>query len=99
MVARALEPLFEGRTAAQISALRICDPAIGEGAFLLEVVRAIEAALQARGVAEAGAIAARCVCGVDVDERAVAAAQAALGVGTAQLQVADALAVDWAAAF
>ena len=99
MVARALEPLFEGRTAAQLAALRICDPAIGEGAFLLEVVRAIEAALQARGIADARAIAARCVCGVDVDERAVAAAQAALGVDAAQLQVADALAVDWTAAF
>jgi hypothetical protein len=38
MVHLALEPLAHGRSAADILALRVCDPAIGEGAFLVEVV-------------------------------------------------------------
>src|SRR6185436_10995907 len=63
----------------EICALRICDPAIGEGAFLLAASRAVAEHLARAGLAddEAAARAAACVCGVD----------------------ADALALDWAAAF
>ena len=38
MVRLALEPLVRERSAADLLALRVCDPAIGEGAFLVEVV-------------------------------------------------------------
>ena len=97
----ALEPLLRGRTAADILSLRICDPALGEGAFLLAAVRVIAEHLERAGLAPEAARAAApsCVFGVDVDPRAVDAARLALDVGPAQLQVADALALDWAAAF
>ena len=97
----ALEPVLAGRSVDEICALRICDPAIGEGAFLLAAIRVIAEHLARAGLAaaEAAARAPACMCGVDVDPRAVDAARAALCVGAAQLQVADALALDWAAAF
>ena len=97
----ALEPLVRGRSVDEILALRVCDPAIGEGAFLEAALRVLGEALVRGGLdaTEARARAAGCVHGVDVDPRAVAAAQAALGTGADQLQVADALALDWAAAF
>jgi len=97
----AIEPLLRGSTADEILALRICDPALGEGAFLLAAVAVIVEHLVAAGLplGEARAGAARCVHGVDVDPRAVAAARAALAVGEDQLQVGDALAIDWPAAF
>jgi hypothetical protein len=97
----ALEPLLRGRRIDEICALRICDPAIGEGAFLLAAVLVIAEHLVASGLppdaARAGAV--RCVHGVDVDPRAVAAARVALGAGAEQLQVGDALALDWPGAF
>jgi hypothetical protein len=101
MVRTALAPLLSGRSVAEIAGLRICDPAIGEGAFLLTVVRVLDEHLVHAGAApdEARALARRCVHGVDVDARAVVAAQAALGVGADQLQVADALVLDWPRAF
>src|SRR5262245_34978339 len=97
----AIGPVLHGRTPDDIAALRICDPAIGEGAFLLAAVAVIGEHLVAAGLPAdvARATAARCVHGVDVDPRAVAAARAALGVGDDQLQVGDALALDWPAAF
>ena len=97
----ALEPLLRGRSADELLALRICDPAIGEGAFLVAAVAAIAEHLVAAGLPsdDARTAAARCVHGVDVDPRAVAAARDALGVGAEQLQVGDALAIDWPAAF
>ena len=39
MVRRALEPLVRGKSRDELLALRVCDPAIGEGAFLIEIVR------------------------------------------------------------
>jgi hypothetical protein len=109
MTGVALEPLLRGRTADEICALRICDPAIGEGAFLIAAVDLIAEHLIAAGLAgrDARRAATGCVHGVDVDPHAVAAARAALGAGLgddlwdgpAQLQVGDALALDWAAAF
>jgi hypothetical protein len=95
----ALEPLLCGRSVDDILALRVCDPAIGEGAFLLAAVDVIAEHLGAAGLsahdARAGAVG--CVHGVDIDPRAVAAAHAALGGG--QLHVGDALALDWPVAF
>ena len=97
----ALEPLLRGRSVDDILALRICDPAIGEGAFLLTVVRVLGEHLVRAGLppAEASVRAAACIHGVDVDPRAVETARGALGVGAAQLQVGDALTLDWTGAF
>ena len=66
--------------------LRICDPAAGEGVFLDEIVKL----LVARGANE-HEVRARCVFGVDVDARAVAAARRV----TPNVQVGNALAMDW----
>jgi methylase of polypeptide subunit release factors len=101
MARMALEPLLRGRSADEIAALRVCDPAIGEGAFLLAVTCVIAEHLVRAGEPPdaARARATRCVFGVDVDPRAVEAARAQLGAGADQLRVADALAVDWAEAF
>ncbi|MEO8702973.1 MAG: Eco57I restriction-modification methylase domain-containing protein [Kofleriaceae bacterium] len=97
MVRVALEPLIRGRTARELCALRVCDFAVGEGAFVVEVVRVLAEAMTAAGVSRAREQAGRCVVGVDIDARAVATARLALG--DLDLRVADALAVDWAAAF
>lgn len=97
MARLALAPLLAGRGPDELPL--ICDPAIGEGAFLLAAAAVIREHLEALGVADAGARAAACVHGVDVDPRAVEAARAALGASAAQLQIADALALDWQAAF
>ncbi len=100
MVRLALAPLLaSGR---DVPSLRICDPAIGEGAFLVEIVRVLAEALgdsprARRRVAE------RCIHGVDVDPDAVATARAAVEhfVGgpvpalRENLRVGDALAIDW----
>jgi methylase of polypeptide subunit release factors len=101
MVRTALAPLLAARSADEIGALRVCDPAIGEGAFLLAVIGVISEHLRRGGLMadDARRIAIGCVCGVDVDPAAVATARAALGADAAQLQVADALALDWPAAF
>ena len=94
MVELALAPVVHGKSADQLAALRICDPALGEGAFLVEVVRVLAAALAATGVAPAmaRARASACVTGIDIDSRAVAEARRAPGP-EAQLVVADALAL------
>lgn len=89
-----------------LAALRICDPAIGEGAFLIEIVRVLGDALAARGMSLAKArklVAERCLYGVDIDARAVAAAHVAVEdfVGARvpalreHLRVGDALAIEW----
>ncbi len=53
MVRRALEPLVRGKSRDELLALRVCDPAIGEGAFLIEIVRMLgELAGDRRAVAE-----------------------------------------------
>ncbi len=106
MVELALAPLVDGRRAAELLELRVCDPAIGEGAFLTEVIDVLAGAHAAawrregapRPAEEARReVAARCVAGIDVDERAVAVARRRLGARA--LAVGDALALDWAAAF
>ena len=101
MVRLALEPLFAGKTADEILALRVCDPAIGEGAFLVEVIDVLADALVARGFDRADArrrVAQQCIHGVDIDRRAVEAARAATGAPATALRVGDALAIDWGAA-
>jgi hypothetical protein len=98
MVRRALEPLVRGKTRDELLALRVCDPAIGEGAFLVEIVRVL-----GELVGDRRAVAERCIAGIDIDPRAVTAARAAVErfVGAPvpalreQLRVGDALAVDW----
>jgi SAM-dependent methyltransferase len=98
MVRRALEPLVRGKSRAELLALRVCDPAIGEGAFLVEIVRVL-----GELVGDRRAVAERCIVGVDVDPRAVAEARAAVErfVGAPlpalrkALRVGDALSLDW----
>jgi len=103
MVRLALAPLL-GK--GDLLSLRICDPAIGEGAFLIEIVRVLAEALAARGIAPAKArqlVAQHCLFGVDIDPRAVATARAVVEdfVGARvpalreHLRVGDALAIDW----
>ena len=101
MVERALAPLLAGRSRAQLLELRVCDFAVGEGAFLIEIVRVIAAAYGGRDANQL--VAARCVFGVDRDPRAVAAARIALEahVGAPlpalreHLRVGDALELAW----
>ena len=95
MVARALEPLLG--TIEQVLALRICDPALGEGAFLLEVIELLADRLAALGLDRADArrgVAEQCIFGADTDARAVAVARAATGAGE-HLRVGDALTLPW----
>jgi len=101
MTGVALDPLLRGRTADEIRAIRVCDPAIGEGAFLIAAVDLITQHLVAAGIDadDARRAATSCVHGVDVDPRAVAAARLALGARDDQLQIGDALALDWPLAF
>jgi len=105
MVRIALEPLLRGRTSEQVLALRVCDPAMGEGAFLVEVIEVLAEALReawrAEGVpgGDARRAVTRCVAGVDIDGRAVAIARAALGCEERALRVGDALELDWSDAF
>jgi hypothetical protein len=106
MVRLALEPLLADRGRDALLSLRICDPAIGEGAFLIEIVRVLAEAVAERGMSLAKArklVAERCLHGVDIDARAVAAAHVAVEefVGARvpalreHLRVGDALAIEW----
>lgn len=100
MVELALAPLLVGQTRDQILALRICDPAVGEGAFLIEVIRVLTAAIGSDCKRE---VAARCLRGADIDPAAVAAARREVeryvGASVPELQdhlrVGNALALDW----
>lgn len=97
MVRLALAPLVDR----EVLSLRVCDPAIGEGAFLVEIVRVLAERLGGRDARRR--VAERCIFGVDIDPRAVAAARAAIEdfvggpvpVLAEHLRVADALACDW----
>lgn len=114
MVRLALEPLVRGKAAAEILALRVCDPAVGEGAFVVEVIDYLaHAVVAARGgdieVARRE-VAQHCIVGIDIDGRAIATSRLATGIATERatgsaetsgsaLLVGDALAFDWAAAY
>ncbi len=101
MVELALAPLVANRTADEILALRICDPAIGEGAFLVEIVRVLAKAMRRRDAKRL--VAEHCLHGADIDSRAVAAARAAverfagapIPALREHLRTGDALALDW----
>jgi Eco57I restriction-modification methylase/TaqI-like C-terminal specificity domain len=95
MVRLALEPLVAGKSPAEILNLRICDFAIGEGAFLVEIVNFLASA---HGGRDAKLLVAQCVVGADIDPVAVATARAtleALTGATLDLRVGDALSLDW----
>jgi SAM-dependent methyltransferase len=85
----------------------VCDFAVGEGAFHVEVVRVLAAALAARGVTDAHRRVAECIRGIDLDARAVTAARATIErtVGarvpalSEHLVVGDALAHAWDISF
>lgn len=87
VVERALEPLLKDlpreptRAAKSLLRLKICDPAVGAGAFLLEVARQLSRARAEREKASAKAraeIAASCLFGVDENPLAVAMTEACL---------------------
>jgi hypothetical protein len=104
IVRQVLTPLITGKSPREILALRICDPAVGEGAFVIEVVRVLAEALGG-GPRARRAVEERCVVGADIDARAVAVARRALEafVGARlpvlheHLRVGDSLALAWPA--
>jgi hypothetical protein len=87
LVRRALEPLIRDRTAAQILELRVLDPAMGSGAFLVAACRFLASAVEERLVLEGRwhendvdpadraslrrEVAQRCLYGVDLNPMAV----------------------------
>lgn len=87
VVARALAPLLDGKSPAEILSIKVCDPAMGGGAFLMEACRQIalrltafegheddpKAAVQARR-----RVAERCLFGVDQSPLAVELAKVSL---------------------
>lgn len=97
MVRLALAPLADR----DVLSLRVCDPAIGEGAFLVEIVRMLAERLGGQDARRR--VAEHCIFGVDIDPRAVARARAAVEdfVGSPvpalreHLRVDDALACEW----
>ncbi len=101
MVELALGPLIAGKSVDEILALRVCDPAIGEGAFLIEIVRVLAEAVG--GTHARRRVAERCVFGADIDPRAVRASRTALEQFAGgpipalrrHLRVGDALALEW----
>ena len=98
VVADTLEPLVSGRSADEILGLRVLDPAMGSGAFLVSAGRfllaAWERALLERGavsdgdiaeadrVATSRQIASRCLFGVDRNPMAVQLAQLSVWLST-----------------
>ena len=98
LVRQTLEPLIRGRTADEILALRVLDPAMGSGAFLVAACRylawAVEEALIHDGqwhahdvthddrVALRREIASRCLFGVDLNPMAVQLARLSLWLAT-----------------
>ncbi|HEX7085203.1 MAG TPA: N-6 DNA methylase [Vicinamibacterales bacterium] len=98
LVAATLAPLVRGRAPESILRLRVLDPAMGSGAFLVAALRYLTAAWEtatlARGDASAGeiserdrlpvrrTIAARCLFGVDRNPMAVQLAQLSLWLAT-----------------
>jgi hypothetical protein len=95
LVRATLEPLVHGRTADDILSLRIVDPAMGSGAFLVSACRFLAAACE-RARLEAGEnecddemraalrrqVAQRCLFGVDSNPMAVQLAQLSLWLAT-----------------
>jgi hypothetical protein len=98
LVRRTLQPLVTGRTAAEILALRVVDPAMGSGAFLVAACRylaqaverarlqsgewTVEDATRERRVTLRGEVAQRCLYGVDLNPTAVQLARLSLWLTT-----------------
>jgi len=77
-IARAtLAPLCAGLSPSQVLRLRVCDPAVGSGRFLLAALRVLSRAA-GDSPRHRRLIASRCLFGLDVDPRAVALARRAL---------------------
>lgn len=101
LIGRALGPILErARSAEEVAALRVADPAMGAGVFLVEAGRALASRLRALGDGAPEARAAACLMGLDVDPVSAAVARAtvalALGVGVERLgalRAGDALAL------
>jgi N-6 DNA Methylase len=98
LVRRTLQPLVDGRSAEEILALRVVDPAMGSGAFLVAacrfLARAVERARLAEGAWRADevgreqradlrrTVAQRCLYGVDLNPTAVQLARLSLWLTT-----------------
>ena len=98
LVRRTLAPLVRGRTPEGILALRVVDPAMGSGAFLVAACRYLAAAYEDALIAEGAltradvtpadraafrrAVAQRCVYGVDLNPTAVQLARLSLWLCT-----------------
>lgn len=98
LVRRTLAPLVRGRSSDAILALRVLDPAMGSGAFLVASCRFLAAALEEALVAEGAVsqadvtatdraafrrtVAARCLYGVDLNPTAVQLARLSLWLCT-----------------
>ncbi|HYQ03478.1 MAG TPA: N-6 DNA methylase [Polyangiaceae bacterium] len=84
VVARALEPherrIRDSTHSHQdfVSGFRVCDPAVGGGAFLVEVARALSTRSSSGSLSERRLLATDVLCGVDINPMAVAVAEAAL---------------------
>lgn len=77
VVRTALGPLCAGRAPHEISALRVLDPAVGSGRFLVAALDFLARAAGSGGRARAR-IARECLYGTDVDPRAAALARQAV---------------------
>jgi hypothetical protein len=98
LVRRTLAPLVDGRSAASILELRIVDPAMGSGAFLVSACRYLARRLEAAHIAEGTwvtgevtdrdraearrLVAERCLYGVDANPTAVQLARLSLWLTT-----------------
>ncbi|HKE83828.1 MAG TPA: N-6 DNA methylase [Vicinamibacterales bacterium] len=98
LVRRTLEPLIDGRSADEMLAIRILDPAMGSGAFLVAACRYLSAAAEDALIREgrwhahditpadrAGLrrdVASRCLFGVDLNPMAVQLARLSLWLAT-----------------
>ena len=98
LVRRTLEPLVRGRRADEILALRLLDPAMGSGAFLVAACRYLSAAAEDALIGEGRwhpheitpadraalrrEIASRCLFGVDLNPMAVQVARLSLWLAT-----------------
>jgi hypothetical protein len=98
LVRRTLAPLVRGRSAAEILDLRVVDPAMGSGAFLVAACRYLAAAYEAALIRDGGChasdvdeaqramirrtLAERCLYGVDLNPMAVQLARLSLWLAT-----------------
>ncbi|HEY2404415.1 MAG TPA: N-6 DNA methylase [Polyangiaceae bacterium] len=90
LVASALGALPEDSAAsasASAGAPYVCDPAVGGGAFLLELARALENRSAGASTPERRFAILRTLCGVDVNSLAIAVAEAALWLFVADANV------------